>query len=288
MNFDWIDRSAYPFASHRMAVDGGQMHYVDEGAGRPVVMVHGTPTWSFLYRHLISGLSPDFRVVAPDHIGFGLSDKPPAWGYRPADHARNLETLIEGLGLEDITLVLHDLGGPIGMGYALQHPEKVRSLVIFNTFFWSLKGDPAFETPSRLFSNPLGKFLYKNMNFSPVVMVRAAWGNRSKLTPAVHRHYTQALPSPAERQGTWQFVQELQGSSDWYADLWERRERVREKPALLLWGMKDIAFKEKELQRAASVFADARIQRFPEAGHFIQDEAGPELVPIIRAFLDQT
>ncbi|MDZ7761509.1 MAG: alpha/beta fold hydrolase [Desulfovermiculus sp.] len=108
----WIDRKKYPFESRYFAVSAGRMHYVDEGAGSPIVMVHGNPTWSFLYRNLIKRLRPQYRCVAADHIGFGLSDNPEDWSYRPEDHAQNLSALIDGLGLSDITFVLQDWGGP--------------------------------------------------------------------------------------------------------------------------------------------------------------------------------
>ncbi len=198
------------------------MHYVDEGRGKPIVMVHGTPTWSFIYRHLIKGLSDDFRVIAPDNIGFGLSEKPENWSYRPSDHAKNLAYLIESLGLEDITLVVHDFGGPIGLAYAVENPQNVSRIIIFNTFMWSLRGDPSFERPYRLMNNFLGKTLYKRFNFSANVMIRAAWGDKRKLTREIHRHYIHALAEAKDRQGTWIFLQELIKSSDWYDYLWNR------------------------------------------------------------------
>lgn len=281
----WIDRSEYPFQSHFIDLPAGRMHYVDEGQGETLLMVHGTPTWSFLYRQLIKALSPDYRVVAPDHFGFGLSEKPVGWSYLPRDHAQNLASLIERLDLKEFTLVVHDFGGPIGLSYAIQRPENVRRLVLMNTFMWSLKGDPAFETPGKLFNNPLGRFAYKNLNFSAEVMVRSAWGDKKTLTPQIHRHYTRALPTPGDRQGTWVFLQQLIGSSDWYQSLWERRAAIQDKPALILWGMKDIAFKQKELERWEALFPQARVVRFPEVGHFLQDEAGPEVAAHLRRFL---
>src|SRR6185437_9468981 len=142
-NDAWVDRRSYPIQSRSLEVDGGRMHFVDEGEGRPLVLVHGTPTWSFLFRHLIADLSRDHRVIALDHIGFGLSEKPERWGYRPADHAKNLAMLIDRLGLKDITLVVHDFGGPIGLSYAVEHPENVSALVLFNTWMWSLAGTQA-------------------------------------------------------------------------------------------------------------------------------------------------
>jgi haloalkane dehalogenase len=284
-NPSWVDPVEYPFQPHFLNVNGGKMHYVDEGQGEAIVMVHGTPTWSFLYRNLIKKLSALYRVVAPDHIGFGLSEKPEGWSYLPEDHARNLEALINGLDLRDITLVVHDFGGPIGLSYAIAHPENVKRIVIMNTFMWSLKGDQQFELPGKIFNNPLGRFAYKNLNFSPVVMIRSAWGDKKKLTREIHRHYIQALPTPAERQGTWVFLQQLLGSSDWYQSLWERRDVLRGKPVLILWGMKDIAFKEKELECWKELFPNASVTSFPEAGHFLQEEEGDQIAQIIQNFL---
>ena len=164
---EWIDRSAYPFAPHYLDLPMGRMHYVDEGAGSPIVMVHGTPTWSFLYRKLIAGLARNHRVIAPDNIGFGLSDKPAGWSYRPRDHAANITALVEHLGLRDATLMVHDFGGPIGLAHAIEHPGSVARIVMFNTWMWSLRGNPTVEKASRIVSGPVGKFLYTRMNFSP-------------------------------------------------------------------------------------------------------------------------
>jgi haloalkane dehalogenase len=140
LNSHWLDKKEFPFRSNFINLDMGRMHYVDEGDGEPIVMCHGNPTWSFLYRHLVKGLSPHYRCVAIDYIGFGLSDKPLTWSYLPHEQARNVETLIDRLGLKDITLVVQDWGGPIGLSYALRHPDNVKRLVIMNTWLWSVKG----------------------------------------------------------------------------------------------------------------------------------------------------
>ena len=280
----WVDRSVYPFESRFIDVDGGRMHYVDEGAGRPLLMVHGTPTWSFLYRRLVAELSRSYRVIAPDHIGFGLSEKPRHWSYRPEDHARNLATLIERLALTDVALVVHDFGGPIGLSYAIEHPENVRGLVLFNTWMWSLVGSPA-ERVSRFMAGPIGRFLYERLNVSPRVLVKAAFGDKRKLTKQVHRHYIEAFPSSAERRAPWVLAKELIGSTDWYESLWRRRERIVGKPALLLWGMKDPAFGPDALARWKELFRDARVIEFPEAGHFVQEESPEEAARLIEEFL---
>ena len=133
---DWLDRREYPFAPHYFVTPVGRLHYIDEGAGRPIVFVHGNPVWSFMYRNQIKALSADHRCIAPDHIGFGLSDKPREWTYLPSQHAANLEALLEPMDLHDLTLVVGDWGGPIGIAYALRHSERVRAVVASNTWMW--------------------------------------------------------------------------------------------------------------------------------------------------------
>ncbi len=280
---DWLDRRAYPFTPRAMNVDGGTMSYIDEGSGSPILLVHGTPTWSFLYRSIIPELARHGRVIAPDHIGFGLSDKPADWGYRPADHARNLMMLIDRLGLEEITLVVHDFGGPIGLSCAVERPEKFARIVMFNTWMWSLAGNRAAEMGSRLFGGALGRFLYTRLNFSPRVLLPGAFGDKSKLTPEIHRHYLAPFGSAAERVAPWRLAQELIGSSAWYDRLWNRRDRIAAIPALLLWGMKDPTFGPAYLERWRELFPDATVETYPEAGHFVQEEIGARLAgPIIE------
>lgn len=286
-NFPWVDRAAYPFAPHWFATPHGRMHFVDEGQGEPVVLVHGTPTWSFLYRHLIAGLASRFRVVAVDHLGFGLSDKPADAPYRPADHAARLAALIEHLGLRQITLVVHDFGGPIGLHYAVEHPENVRRLILFNTWMWSLADDVSVRRASRVLGGPVGRLLYTRLNFSPRLLIPTLMGKGNRLAADVHRQYVDAFPTPRERVAPWVFARELIGSSDWYADLWRRRERLRGKPALLLWGMQDAAFGPPALERWQQALPDAETERFPRAGHFVQETEGASLVPRIEAFLQK-
>lgn len=287
---DWVDRSAYPFAPHYFDTGEGRMHYVDEGPatggpGGPVLFVHGTPTWSFLYRHLIAGLAGAHRVVAVDHLGFGLSDKPEGAAYRPEDHARRLAALVDHLGLRDFALAVHDFGGPIGLSYAVEHPERVRRLVLFNTWMWSLRGRPAVERAGRLLGGPVGRLLYRRLNFSPRVLIPAAVGDRRRLTKAVHRQYLAPFPRPADRQAPWALAAALTGSTGWYESLWQRRDRLAGKPVLLAWGLKDPAFGPADLARWQDAFPRARVLRFPDAGHFVPEEEGPALVAPVAAFL---
>jgi haloalkane dehalogenase len=282
----WLNPSAYPFATHQLDLDAGRMQYVDQGSGPPVVFVHGTPVWSFLYRRLIAHLAPHHRCIAPDHLGFGLSEKPADWSYRPADHARNLRALIEHLDLRDITLVVHDFGGPIGLSYALEQPSNVARLVIFNTWMWSLRENREAAQISSVMSGPLGRFLYRQINFSPRFLIPVVSGDR-KLPPDVHRQYIAAAGSPRERQAMWVFARELVGSSDWYDSLWARREHIRTIPALLLWGLKDPGVKSGvfDLARWQELFAEQRTVTFPGAGHFVMEEEPDRVVSEIEAFL---
>jgi pimeloyl-ACP methyl ester carboxylesterase len=283
---DWIDQAEYPFTPHFMQLDAGRMHYVDEGEGPPVVLVHGTPVWSFLYRDLIKALSKTHRCIAPDNLGFGLSDKPAGFSYLPQDQARNLAEFIDRLGLHDITLVVHDFGGPIGLSYAVERPENISRLVIFNTWMWSLSGNREAERISSLMGTPLGRFLYRRLNFSPRFLIPISSGD-NKLAPAIHRHYIDAAPTPESRQAMWVYARELVGSGDWYESLWRRRERIRDIPALLLWGLKDPGVKSGvfELARWQALFSDAQTRTFPGAGHFVQEEEAPAVAELVGGFL---
>ncbi|PSP88491.1 hypothetical protein BRC90_07015 [Halobacteriales archaeon QS_4_69_34] len=162
---DWIDPEQYPFDSNHADLDAGRLHYVDEGEGRPVLMLHGNPTWSFLYRHLLRGLSEDYRCIAPDYLGFGLSEKPRDFSYRPAAHADVVEEFIEELGLAELTLVVHDWGGPIGCRYAVENPGNVHSLVVMNTFCWPVERDLYLKAFGGLLGSRLGKLLITRRNF---------------------------------------------------------------------------------------------------------------------------
>ena len=282
---DWVDRYHYPFEPKALIVEAGMMRYLDEGEGRPVVMVHGTPTWSFMYRHLVRGLRERYRCIVPDHLGYGLSDKPAGYGYTPSDQAQNLETLIEMLGLKNITLVVHDFGGPIGLAYAIAHPENVRQLVLFNTWMWSFRGDRRKELVAKLFESALGRFLYLRLGFSVNVVWRHAVKDRRRYTSEVHRQYAMAAASPGARRATLCTARELLGSSEWYDSLWRRRDRLTPIPALLVWGMKDPVFAEY-LPRWRSVFGRCDVVEL-DCGHAPPEERAPEILPTLRAFLDK-
>lgn len=285
----WLDRTEYPFAPHYFELPMGRLHYVDEGdaGGEPVVMVHGNPSWSFMYRKQIADLSARYRVIAPDHIGFGLSDKPRDWSYLPRDHAANFERLMEELGLRAITLVVHDWGGPIGLSYAVAHPERVRRLVILNTWMWSLAG----EAEARRFSGVLGSwpgsFAIRRLNFFVRVLMPTTFPDRA-LFRACKEHYLGPFSSAAERRGIAVFPREVVGSSEWLDELWAQRARIAAKPALVVWAMKDPAFRKKAIERWRGLLEDHRLERQHGIGHYVAEEMGHRLSPLIADFIAST
>lgn len=284
---DWLDRDRYPFRPRWFELPAGRMHYVDEGEGTPIVMVHGNPTWSFLYRHQVRRLSSRYRCVAPDHLGFGLSDKPPAWNYLPERHAANLAALIDALELEGITLVVQDWGGPIGLSYALRRPENVRGIVILNTWMWPVHDDAYYVAFSTIVGGPAGRLLIRRLNLFARPVMRAMYGDGGKLTPEIHEHYLRPLATPEDRKGSSIFPREVVGSSAWLGTLWGRRERLEGIPKAIVWGMTDVAFREKELGRWTAAFPDADVTRLEGVGHFVQEEAPEDLVGAMERLLER-
>lgn len=277
---NWLDRKLYPFDHHFIETPEGRIHYIDEGAGRPVVFVHGTPTWSFVYRHLITGLCDEFRCIAVDHLGFGLSDKPLSDKYHPADHARRLEQVLKQLDLGPCILVVHDFGGPIALDWATRYPQQIQGLVLLNTWMWTQADDPKVARLSRLVAGPLGRFLYRWLNFSPRVLLKMAFADKSKLTSSIHRHYLKPFSTRSERLGPWVLGCEL--ASKWYDEIWERRESIAAVPTQLIWGLDDPIFQPGHLQRLESIFDNRQTLRLDGVGHFPQEEAPRHCIEAIR------
>jgi haloalkane dehalogenase len=278
MTPEWLDTKEYPYKPHFFKTPAGNIHYVDEGSGEPIVFVHGNPAWSFEFRKLIKEFSKTNRCIAADMIGFGLSDKPTDYSYLPQEQARNLDLFLESLSLENITMVVGDWGGPVGLSYALDHPEKIKNIVITNTWLWSVRNDWHFQIFSKFVGGPIGRWLIRNRNFFADTIVRSAFGDKSKLTPSIHAHYLMPLSRPDERKGSWVFPGQIIGSSDWLQSLWDRRNLLQNKNILIAWGMKDIAFRKKELNTWVDALPRARVVQFEDAGHFVPEEKAEELI----------
>lgn len=263
------------------------MHYVDEGAGPALLFVHGTPTWSFDWRHLIRALSPTHRCVAPDLVGFGHSDRPRDFAYTPEAHAEALAGFVAKLGLDRFTLVVHDFGGPIAMPLALREASAVTRLVVFNSWMWSFAGDAYYERGARVIASPLGGFLYRWANLSIEAITPSAYGDRKKLTPEIHRALRERFPDRWSRGAVlWTLARSLLGSSAHYDALWQRRERLRALPALIVWGMKDSAFRPRLLDRWREALPQARVVELASAGHWPHEEEPERVAAEVRAFLE--
>ncbi|UCE58446.1 MAG: alpha/beta fold hydrolase [Phycisphaerales bacterium] len=282
-------RELYPFESHYLEVDGLRMHYVDEGSGATVVMLHGNPTWSFYYRGLIKALRDQYRVVVPDHMGCGLSDKPSDYPYTLSTHIDNVEKLIGQLGLSDISLVVHDWGGAIGFGWAVRHPELVRRFVVFNTA--AFMGPCPFRI--RVCRWPVfGDIAVRGLNaFARCAMVMAC-KNRSLMTSEVKRGYLLPYNSFANRIATLRFVQDIPLSRNVpsYMVLKEIETslaQLADRPMIILWGARDFCFNDWYLRQWTARFPDADVHRFADAGHYVVEDAHDQIVPLIQEFLAQ-
>ncbi len=283
---DWVSNELYPFESRFFATaDGHEMHYVDEGSGPVVVFVHGNPAWSFEFRHLIEGLRSEFRCIAADHIGFGLSSRSDRReDHHPRAHARRLTELLEHLDVRDATLFLTDWGGPIGLEFARRHRERVGKLVITNTWCWPVSRDPHYIFFSSMIRSPLGQLLIKRFNFFVNRVMPMAMGNKAAITPEVMVHYRNAQPA-GSRAACAALPGHIIGATDWLRSVWDERESFTGKPALIFWGFKDIAFRRKELERWQGELSDFTPREFEDCGHFLAEETPERILPDLRAFL---
>lgn len=283
-------RALYPFPAQYQALnDGFRLHYVDTGSGDAVVLLHGNPSWSFLYRDVIAALQADWRVLAPDHLGCGLSDKPPQAAYTLAQHIRNLEELLlDRLGLQRLHLVVHDWGGAIGMGFAVRHPQAVGRLVVLNTAAFHL---PRCPWRIRVCRWPaLGPLLVRGCNAFARGALAMAIRHRERCTPAVRAGYLAPYGTWASRLALLRFVQDIpltprHPSWPTLTDLEARLPSLRQHPMLICWGMRDFCFTPHFLSRWQQLFPHARVHTFPDAGHYLLEDAGERVVPLIQSFL---
>lgn len=288
-----ISKTLYPFDEKFFTRNGLRMHYLDEGSGEPVVMVHGNPTWSFYYRNLVLALRNQYRCIVPDHIGCGKSDKPgdDRYTYTLESRVDDLEALLDSLKITNgITLVVHDWGGMIGMAYATRHPERIKRLVILNTSAFRLPNTKPFPWPLWIVRDtPLGALLVRGFNAFSGIAARVCC-TRTKLTPELRAAYTAPYDSWAARIATLRFVQDIPlGPGDRSYPIVENVERnVRQfsgVPMMVCWGLRDFVFDKHFLKLWEDHFPHAEVHRFEDCGHYILEDAREEVIPLIRAFL---
>jgi haloalkane dehalogenase len=287
MTADW--RPLYPFVSHTLTLDSWRYHYLDEGSGEPLLMVHGNPTWSFYWRNLILAFRDRHRVVVPDHMGCGWSDKPQAYPYCLSTHIANLVQLIEHLDLRAVTLLVHDWGGPIGLGAALRVPDRIARLVLFNTGAYP---PPFLPWRLRVCRTPwLGRWAIRRLNLFARFALWMAVHKRERMTPEVragllapydsweHRvaidRFVADIPA-TPRHPTWQVLEEIERGLGSLAD----------RPVQMIWGMRDWCFRPECLDLLLKAFPAAEVERLADASHYVIEDAHERIIPLVETFLN--
>lgn len=279
---NWLDTGLYPFRNHYLDIDGNAVHYIDEGHGPVLLLLHGNPTWSFLYRHMIPELSNHFRCIALDYPGFGLSVARNGYSFRPSEHSAVVEKFVNVLGLRDIRMMVQDWGGPIGLGFAGRRPELIHSLIIGNTWAWPAQDIRHIATFSRIAGNPLSRLLIKRFNAFVVWLMPS--GINRKLTTAEKAAYRGPFPTPKSRAPTAIFPHEILASHAFLSRVFNGLSVLADKPALIVWGDADTAFKAIERQRFEAAFPHHRTIILRGAKHYIQENSPKQICAEIVAF----
>ncbi|MGD8770148.1 MAG: alpha/beta fold hydrolase [Desulfobacterales bacterium] len=283
----------YPFTSHYMEINGLRYHFLDQGTGDPVVMIHGNPTWSFYFRKLIRELSGRYRTVAPDHIGCGLSEKPALkqYDYRLNSRVRDLESFLEHLEVkEKITLVLHDWGGIIGMVYAVRNPQRIGRMVIMNTAAFRPPQGKTLPIRLSLVRNvaPFGTLAVQGFNlFARGALYMASYKGMEK---DVKKGFIAPYNSWNNRIATLKFVQDIplsrkDPSYGLVKHVDENLYKLSHLPMLICWGEHDFVFDSEYLAEWRRRFPDAEVHVFEDAGHYVLEDAADRIIPLVKDFL---
>jgi pimeloyl-ACP methyl ester carboxylesterase len=297
---DWTFGGTWPYQPKWFDTPGGRLHYVDEGRpdGKPVVMVHGNPTWGYLYRNFIPPLvEAGYRCIVPDHLGFGRSDKPDDPDlYQVPRHAERLDTLLESLDLHDATLVCQDWGGPIGFCWATRHPDRIGALCVLNTSAHRPEGNVKLPIPIHLFRTPLiGELMVKGAHmFVRGFLFKAGIMHQDRITPTMRAAYLAPHPTYSSRTSILVFPREIPADdtgrvADFMGEVEEKLPLLNDKPTMIAWAMKDIAFVPKYLDKLwLRDFPNADVLRLPDAGHYLQEDAYERIVPKLLEHLSST
>lgn len=270
----WVDSELYPFEDRWL--DG--LHYVDEGDGPPLLLVHGNPTWSFTWREVIKGLRDRYRCIAPDLPGFGLSSAPAGYGFTAAEHALAIERLVTSLDLRDATLMVQDWGGPIGFAVAGRQPDRFRFYVIGNTWAWSMRDNRAARMFSGFLGGPIGRYLIVRRNFFVERIIPRA--TRTDLPERVMDMYRGPFPTPESRRPVAVFPKEIIAATPW---LEEVERNIPQRPALIVWPTNDQAFRTAERERWEAMLPDHRTVLLEGARHYIGEDAPGQITDAVRA-----
>lgn len=282
-------RDLYPFATQLFEQPGGWMSMLDEGSpgAPPLLCVHGNPSWSILYRHVAREFSGSYRVLAPDHLGCGLSEQPAGWTYRLEDHVANLERIVLEMDLRDVTLVVHDWGGPIGLSVATRHPERFARIVITNTGAFPSELLPARIAMCR--GPILGRAMVEGLNgFARAATFMAV---EQPMSRQLRRAYVAPYASPRSAHATWRFVDDIPMSADHPS--WPALARLSDAlpsldgiPTLLLWGERDWCFTPAYREEFSRRLPHARVRRLEQAGHYLFEDDPEAVSDALRGFFE--
>jgi pimeloyl-ACP methyl ester carboxylesterase len=282
------DPRLYPFTARKVTIQDHSLSFLDQGQGEAIVMLHGNPTWSFYYRNLVSLLQGNYRVIVPDHMGCGFSDKPQNYPYTLKTHIDNLETLLAERNIEKFSLVVHDWGGAIGMGLAVRYPERVQSIVILNTAAFRSRRIPLRISICRV--PLLGALIVRGFNgFARAAMHMAVV---NKMAPPVVQGYLEPYDSWANRVALLRFVQDIPlapGENSWQnlLTIENNLQQFRDTPMLILWGGRDFCFNNHFYDEWLHRFPGAEHHYFPAAGHFVLEDAFEPIAPLITTFFQK-
>lgn len=280
---EWVDDELFPFESRFVELDGNVVHYVDEGSGPILLMLHGNPVWSFVYREVIADLRDRFRCIALDFPGFGLSTAAPGYRYRAQDHAELLVSFLDRLDVSELTLVGHNWGGPFGLYAAQQRPDRFERLILTNTWAWPLNGDLGSEVFSRGMGNVVGRALIKRYNLLVNYFIPAAH-KRRELSEAEKAHYREATATPGRRHPGAVLPGELVGARKFFTELANQLGALEQLPTLILWADTDPIFTDKYRERLEATFPNATTKVLHGVGHFLQSDAPEEFSEAIETW----
>ena len=281
-----VPRELFDVEHRFLDLDGARIHYVDEGVGEAILLLHGNPAWSFLYRKIIARLKDEFRCVALDYPGYGMSSAPGGYRFTPREHSAVLERFVDRLALSELTLMVQDWGGPVGLGLAGRRPELVRRLVIGNTFAWPLNSEFRVRMFSALMGGPIGRTLNRRLMLVPRVFF--ARGLAQEPPREVLDLYFAPWRDPARRAPAAIGPKQLIAASDYLKEVEANLPKIADRPALIVWGTKDFAFGAGERKRFEATFPNHRTILFENASHFLQEDVGERIAEAFKCFRSES
>ncbi len=282
---NWLNTNEYPFELKNFKLNEGyNLNYIDEGNGKVILFVHGTPDWSFSYRNIIKELSKYYRCIALDNLGFGLSDKPNKVNYSIESQSKRLEEFVSSLNLDKFSIVCHDFGGPISLLIALNKIENIENIILMNSWAWDLNDDKNFQK-TKVLHGIFGKMLYLNYSFSVKFLMPNSYFDKTKLTKEAYKHFLYPFQSKNNRESTYQYAKELLNSGEYVNIIWGNIEKFDKVKFKILWGMNDKYFQTYILDKFASGLPNAQIVKIENCGHFVSEEQSEIVIQEIKEMI---